>query len=109
MSVTKQRTATDYKHHFDELFNCLEYATFDQFQSNFPSDISDFSAAEQGGFKMELTKYFNKRCDGDTNVSNGILQVLLCKYHCILHNLFSSLIVIQCIRLFLNTLFFDLK
>jgi len=29
MSVTKQRTANDYKHHFYELFNCLDYASFE--------------------------------------------------------------------------------
>ena len=52
MSVTKQRTANDYKHHFYELFNCLDYASFEQCEKTFPGKISDFSSAEQGGFLL---------------------------------------------------------
>ena len=70
MSVTKQRTAVDYKSHFDELFNCLQYQTLAHFQSNFPGNISDFSAAEQSGFKQALTDYFNASADDDYSASD---------------------------------------
>jgi hypothetical protein len=32
----------------------MEYQSFDQFQEKFPGNISDFSAAKQGGFRMSL-------------------------------------------------------
>ena len=70
MSVTKQRTAVEYKSHFNELFNCLQYQTLSHFQRSFPGNISDFSAAEQSGFRDALTDYFNASGDCDYSASD---------------------------------------
>jgi hypothetical protein len=54
VSLTRTRTGNDYKGHFDHIFRCMEYQSFDQFLEKFPGNISDFSAAAQGGFRMSL-------------------------------------------------------
>jgi hypothetical protein len=70
MSVTKNRTANDYKQHFLELFKCLDYASFNQFESQFPGNISDISSAEQSGFKSALEDYHNEVCDDGNSRSS---------------------------------------
>ncbi len=52
--LTRTRTGNDYKVHFDHLFLCMGYQSFDQFLEKFPGNISNFSAAKQGGFRMSL-------------------------------------------------------
>jgi hypothetical protein len=54
VSLTRSRTTNDYKIHFDHLFKSMECQTFEQFLDRFPGNISDFSAAEQAGFKTSL-------------------------------------------------------
>ena len=74
MSVTKQRTANDYKHHFYELFNCLDYASFEQCEKLFPGNISDFSLAEQGGFSLALEEYYNERSEDGNPISSMSIE-----------------------------------
>jgi hypothetical protein len=74
MSVTKQRTANDYKHHFYELFNCLDYASFEQCEKTFPGNISDFSLAEQGGFSLALEEYYNERSEDGNPISSMSIE-----------------------------------
>ena len=59
LTLTKSRAAADYKFHFDCLLNCMEYKSFDDFLKKFPGNISDFSSAEQCGFKMSLIQLAN--------------------------------------------------
>ena len=52
--LTRSRTSTDYKIHFDHLFKSMECQSLDQFLERFPGNISDFSASEQAGFRTSL-------------------------------------------------------
>jgi len=54
ISLTRSRTSTDYKIHFDHLFKSMECQSLDQFLERFPGNISDFSASEQAGFRTSL-------------------------------------------------------
>jgi hypothetical protein len=54
LSLPRTRTAKDSKIHFDHHFKCMECQSFDEFSNRFPGNISDFVAAEQGGFIMSL-------------------------------------------------------
>ena len=63
LSMTRSRTTTDYKIHFDHLFKSMECQSFDQFLDRFPGNISDFSASEQAGFRsslIDLASSFNQ-------------------------------------------------
>jgi len=54
VSLTRSRTITDYKFHFDHLFKSMECQSFDQFLERFPGNICDFSASEQAEFRTSL-------------------------------------------------------
>jgi len=57
ISLTRSRKNDDYAIHFHHLFQTMDCQSFDEFLERFPGNISNFSAAEQGGFKMSLINF----------------------------------------------------
>ncbi len=52
--LTRSLTISDYKIHFDHLFQSMECQSFDQFLNKFPGNISNFSSSKQAGFRTSL-------------------------------------------------------
>ena len=50
-------TAKDYEAHFDQIFSCLEFESWDTFEENFAGNTSDFEGAIKVGFFSSVKKY----------------------------------------------------
>lgn len=57
ISILFGKTALHYQKHFEGLFSCLKYTSFQDFHNNWPGMTCDFSQAEQNGFLAALKSY----------------------------------------------------